>query len=140
MLHPAFGKNGFCGPAAIAALCDVSTDTAAYWLRAVTGRRSIFGTPIEAMQTVLQEVAGATWTPIALAQWTPGKVITVEQFAGCAPHGKYLIHVTRHVLALDVPPIGIEAPHVVDSIARYPTHIDQFRRRRMHVKNAYKLS
>src|SRR5690242_4309825 len=95
MLHPALGKNRYCGPGALAMLFGCSTDEAAAVLREVSGKTYIKGIEPAAMLRAVERFGGQAHPepivkPRAVREWARGC---------CA--GKWLVQVTKHYVAVD---------------------------------------
>jgi hypothetical protein len=95
-LHPVRGRNGFCGPAAIAALTGRTTDEAAALLRRKTGRRRITATsPLE----VLPVLRHLGYSAERFQIFRAGEKVSLRLWWECVAsvrRGAYLVATTRH--------------------------------------------
>lgn len=100
-----FGKNRYCGPAALAYLLRTCPDTAAYILRDVTGRRAICGTNSTDMVKALERFGlGAIPRARRYAPGAPRPCRKTDQrtlaqwleLEKPGPQDEYLVVVTGH--------------------------------------------
>lgn len=129
MLHPALGKNRYCGPGALAMLFGCSTDEAAAVLRDVSGRSSIKRIGAAEMLRAIERL-GARAHPEPIV-----KPRAVREWArGC--HGKWLVQVTGHYVAIDATSDEIE---IGDNQSVTARTLDEFRRGGKRVTAAWSI-
>lgn len=93
--------NQFCGPWALALVgCYSDADAAARAVRKLTGRRAIFGMCREEMLSAV-EASGCTAVCVLVARQAPiGEFPTVERFRHEHAHGRFILRVRQHYIAL----------------------------------------
>ena len=136
-LHPAIGKNRYCGPAALSIITGLSTDECAKVLREVSGRRAIYGIGshymIQAMQRLgvdhVRRDADTSCDPSCIGI---GRTLAVWMTA--APVSRYLLVITGHYVVCDT-----QSGMVCDNGTVYPLAIDRYRKARKHVRQAWRL-
>lgn len=129
MLHPALGKNRYCGPGALAILFGCSTDEGARLLREVTGRTYIKSANPDAMIQVIHRLGGQA-EPALLTR----KRLPLREWAkGCAG-GRWLVQVTCHYVVVDA---AGDTVLVADNQSVTERTVAEFRRGGKHVVAAW---
>lgn len=133
-LHPAIGGsrgNRFCGPGALAILTGKGTDEAAAAIRAVTGKRNVFGVMPNDLWKAGQRL-GLTLLEVAIVDCQG----SLRAWAARQQPGRYLVTVTNHYVVARVTQDGIE---VGDNQSVYPVPLAKFRRAGKRVQRAWKV-
>jgi len=133
-LHPAIGKNRYCGPAAMACLLGITTDEAARTLRVVTGKRAIYGVrPADLRFAILRHGLGLVELPTATHR-SMRDVLTEKASAGYS--GVYLLFVTGHYVVARVEGGSVE---VCDNRSVYPLPLARYRKPGVHVRQVWRV-
>lgn len=144
-LHPAIGKNRYCGPGALSILTGYATDETAAVLRDITGKRAIFGIHHRAMLQALARFGMKTYPlPIEPKQFTLGKWIADHEFKAAHAHpdfksrwyGRYLVCITGHYCVVRFTESGTE---VSDNKSIYPRPAAKYRHLRSFIKAAWRI-
>lgn len=134
-LHPAIGRNRFCGPGALAIVVGISTDDASRTLRDVTGRRSIHGVEPDSLVRAFRR-HGMRLRPIPVADgWS---LIRWARADDIIRHGRYVVMTTGHYCVVRIDGDGL-AIEVSDNKTVYPVRIEAYRGRRKHVRAVWKV-
>lgn len=136
MLYPAItGErgNGYCGPAALVSVFGCTVEFATARIRLVTGKANVHGVYRNDMHYVL-----VNWPDIDIglgydyvgARKSP----TLERFAAEHTPGIWIVNITGHYVALDSGSLEVCDNHTI-----YPLPLARYRRRRAHVKRAWRI-
>lgn len=131
MLHPAIGKNRYCGPGALAMLTGCSTDEAARLIRQNSGQLYVKGAANKDVLAALFAL-GCTVRPVPVVTWKRFYEPPLREFVKTLQAGRYLVEVTRHYVAVDV-----EAGEVGDNVSVTPRTFAEFRRGGKKVRKAW---
>ena len=136
-LHPAIGRNRYCGPGALAIVTGHSTDDAAKLLRHLTGRRAIYGVGPHWMMPALRALGFAV-----AESWAPreGRRVRLADFVmGHVPStGTWLLRCAGHYMVLELPGDG-STGWLADNNTVHPMPWPDYRKLSRHVKEAWKL-
>lgn len=137
-LHPAIGKNRWCGPAAFAIITGKDTDFAARELRALTNRRYIRGCSVTALVQAIQgqgyetkQVSESKWALKSQANKRP----RVEHWVRSVMPAVYLVASSSHFMVIDT-----RTGEACDNHTVYPKPLEKYRFRRAKVQYAFRIS
>jgi hypothetical protein len=99
-----YGRNHYCGPAALAYVLRSDPDHAAGLLRKVSGKRSIHGVTNVQLEAVLR-LAGIVFAKPAPTQGLDGATArtplpTLARWYDAAPPGEHIVCITGHYLVI----------------------------------------
>ena len=131
-LHRIRGRNTYCGPAALSALADISTDDAARRIRDITGDRAIRGVSPRDLHAAaktfglrlrwteysrIDHEASRMYRRIVRIEYIPAPP-TLGRYLKDAPPGRHVIAVTGHYIVAAKDREG--AVTLADSLNRRP--------------------
>jgi len=127
-----FGKNEFCGPSVLSAICGISTDEAAAVLSSITGRNKVAGIYIRELKSAFNQL-GYNCVDVLLAR---GTSLSASPVPLHGKDGQYIFTIPGHFIAIE---LNGNHKYICDNHTKEPINVGASARLSMRVQHVFKV-